>query len=97
MPPKTEPQETPEKAGAVGQSEPCRCSFSWSKVPPTVPGWYWSRDHHGVARVEQVFVRPGHSYLAIESGDTAWGGRNFFMVSKLGREWAGPIPMPVDA
>ena len=69
-------------------------SLRWSKEPPQEPGWYWTKGWNGVGCVE-VFMRPGHNYLAImDPAVCAHTKRNFLPVVNLGAEWAGPIQIP---
>lgn len=50
---------------------------------PTEPGWYWMANGP-LLSIEEVFTRPGHSYLAIQrnSGGLA-GKREFYPVVKF--------------
>lgn len=68
-------------------------SLRWSKEPPTKPGWYWNKDHHGVARIEQVHAHPELPNV-MTMMENSWCGWRHVRIANKGREWAGPIPMP---
>src|SRR3990167_11383698 len=75
--------------------------FVWTHEPPVVPGWYWCRWYcfpgcFGVpdVRIVEVFNRPGHKYLAINTGPTGCGKSDYTAVVKAGADWAGPILEP---
>lgn len=61
---------------------------------PTSPGWYWLSDKDDV-RIVEVFRRPGHDYLVIDTDESVFGKRDFYPVAKMnGAIWAGPIDKP---
>lgn len=68
-------------------------SSRWSSEIPTVPGWYWSKDHHGIARIEQVHRHMGDSLSILEN---TWMGWRHVPIKNMGRQWAGPIPLPAN-
>ena len=60
---------------------------------PTSPGWYWHRQGGNDMPV-RVDVRPGHSYLAVESVNEFTGKREFTAVSRMGGTWLGQVQAP---
>lgn len=78
-----------ERLGAV---DPL-VSLRWSKETPVCAGWYWWKNHHGVARVEQVLAHPELPEIMVVMENSFMGWRPV-RVNSLNREWAGPIPEP---
>ena len=70
-------------------------SLRWSSEPPTSPGWYWYKDHHGVARVEQVHSNPRNAEEMTILENTFMGWRHC-PIKNLGRQWAGPLTPPAN-
>jgi len=86
--------------GATEQNETTRqqvphervVSLRYSKTPPSVPGWYWQKDHHKKERCMQVIEARGR--MCVE-GFTMFGGRDYFPIEeKRDICWAGPIQKP---
>ena len=53
--------------------------------------------NNGEPTLIQVFMRPGHKYLAIDTGPTGFGKRDFTAIAKMGSAlWSGPLPQPPE-
>ena len=75
--------------------------MTWTKEPPTKPGWYWVREIPG----RSGFPGKGKSYLVsivgtapflkLESAHDQAGFRLDINLYNMG-EWAGPIPEPQE-
>lgn len=70
-------------------------SLRWSSEPPTIPGWYWYKDHHNVERIGQVFAHPTHLDTMSMPESTFMGWR-YISVKNMGRLWAGPLSPPAN-
>jgi len=85
------------EAHLLDEDQPSAASAGlvWSTEVPTIPGWYWYKDHHGVVRIEQV-----HQHL--QDSDTltilenSWMGWRHVSIKNMGRQWAGPIIPPIN-
>ncbi len=96
-------REALRRAGAAGELavvDAALAAFGSAPAPsawqpkPTEAGWYWHFDGD-VMRMEFVFQRPGHSYLAVqEDAHPITGKRHFHMAEKIGGKWFGPLPVP---
>lgn len=64
----------------------------YTNETPTEAGWYWMI-WYGEETIKQVFIRPGHSYLAI------WMNKyvaDYMPVQKMDALWCGPIKKPIE-
>jgi hypothetical protein len=71
-------------------------SLRWSSEPPTAPGWYWTKTHHGTDWIEQVHENPqipGQMTIL----ENTWMGWKHQRIDVMGRMWAGPIPKPLPS
>jgi hypothetical protein len=68
-------------------------NLRWSNAVPTVPGWYWSRNHHGRTEIVSVVPHPTRPDVVciMENSYCGWKPT---LIENMGREWAGPIPEP---
>lgn len=74
----------------------------WTKEKPTKPGWYWKRDHYqgqsGLCHNDGIVSVDVHESLP---GTGLWvfydQGSDPVADCSESTEWAGPIPLPVDA
>jgi hypothetical protein len=71
-------------------------SLHWSSEPPKTPGWYWYKDHHHVARIEQIHAHPDNPDVMTRLDNTYMGWRHT-RIQNLGLLWAGPISEPLEA
>lgn len=66
--------------------------LTWTKVKPTVPGWYWLRaPKHGWRDSVVLLERDGND------GELYMPDDDSTFVNEIDGEWAGPIPMPKEA
>jgi len=70
-------------------------SLRWSSEPPASPGWYWYKDHHGIARIEQVHAHPELPDVMTVL-ENSWCGWRHVRIKNMGRQWVGPIPLPAN-
>ena len=63
----------------------------WAEEAPKVPGWYWMKDKEKEPIVMNVFIRPGHKYLAVFGGTYQ---TEYIPITYFIAKWAGPIEPP---
>lgn len=66
-------------------------ALTWTRTPPSSPGWYWTR-HAGSVAVVQLSPRVGGGLQisALNWFEPLWLTAEF----EPNREWAGPIAPP---
>ena len=70
--------------------------MTWTKIKPSEPGWYWTRND-GICEVVRVVHgdTPTAVLYALLPPKEAWSEGDTVALEQLHVEWWGPIEIPI--